>query len=479
MTFRGSLLRSSTWARPSPPPAQGLYDPTREHDACGVGFVADLKGRPSHKIVEHGLQILENLTHRGAAGADPLAGDGAGILVQIPHAFFKEVCAPLKIKLPEPGHYAVGHMFMPGNRAQRIYCELVVERVVEAEGLKLLGWRDVPADNSCLSASVIETEPTHRQVFIGRGPDIDDENDFERRLYILRKVISNTINGDTGGRDIGFYTVSLSCRTLVYKGMFLAYQLGAYYPDLHHPAFASALALIHQRFSTNTFPSWKLAHPYRMVAHNGEINTLRGNLNWMAARQASVSSPLFGPDIEKLWPISYEGQSDTACFDNALEFLVQGGYSLAHAAMMLIPEAWAGNPLMDAKRRAFYEYHACLMEPWDGPAAMAFTDGRQIGATLDRNGLRPARYLVTDDGLVIMASETGVLPIEEKTIVEKWRLQPGKMLLIDLEKGCIVSDEEIKAELSLARIPISNGWTAPRSACMSCRARRRPRRAPM
>ena len=450
MASGGSFWRSASPAWPSPPPAQGLYDPKREHDACGVGFVADLKGRPSHKIVEHGIQILENLTHRGATGADPLAGDGAGILVQIPHEFLKAVTAPLKIKLPEPGHYAVGHMFMPRNRAQRIYCESVVARVVDAEGLKLLGWRDVPSDNSCLSASVIETEPTHRQVFIGRGADVEDENDFERRLYVLRKVISNTINGETGGRDIGFYTVSLSCRTLVYKGMFLAYQLGAYYPDLHHPLFASALALVHQRFSTNTFPSWKLAHPYRMVAHNGEINTLRGNLNWMAARQASVSSPLFGPDIAKLWPISYEGQSDTACFDNALEFLVQGGYSLAHAAMMLIPEAWAGNPLMDAKRRAFYEYHACLMEPWDGPAAMAFTDGRQIGATLDRNGLRPARYLVTDDGLVIMASETGVLPIAEETIVEKWRLQPGKMLLIDLEKGCIVSDEEIKAELASA-----------------------------
>ncbi len=442
---------SSENAGPSgPPPAQGLYDPAREHDACGVGFVADLKGRPSHKIVEHGLQILENLTHRGATGADPLAGDGAGILVQMPHAFLKEVCAPLRIKLPEPGHYAVGHMFMPQSQAQRIYCESAVERMVDAEGLQVLGWRTVPTDNSCLGAPVIETEPQHRQVFIGRGPGIEDEETFERKLYILRKVISNTINGETGGRDIGFYTVSLSCRTLVYKGMFLAYQLGAYYPDLHHPKFASALALVHQRFSTNTFPSWKLAHPYRMVAHNGEINTLRGNLNWMAARQASVSSPLFGADISKLWPISYEGQSDTACFDNALEFLVQGGYSLAHAAMMLIPEAWAGNPLMDAKRRAFYEYHACLMEPWDGPAAMAFTDGRQIGATLDRNGLRPARYLVTDDGLVIMASETGVLPIPEKNIVQKWRLQPGKMLLIDLEKGCIISDEEIKAELASA-----------------------------
>ncbi len=350
----------------------------------------------------------------------------------------------------QPGHYAVGHMFMPRNQVQRIYCESVVERATEAEGLELLGWRDVPTDNSVSPAPVIETEPRHRQVFVGRGKGIEDEATFERKLYILRKVISNTINGETGGRDIGFGTVSLSCRTLVYKGMFLAYQLGAYYPDLHHPRFTSALALVHQRFSTNTFPSWKLAHPYRMVAHNGEINTLRGNLNWMAARQASVSSPLFGKDIGKLWPISYEGQSDTACFDNALEFLVQGGYSLTHAAMMLIPEAWAGNPLMDAKRRAFYEYHACLMEPWDGPAAMAFTDGRQIGATLDRNGLRPARYFVTDDDLVVMASETGVLPVPEEHIVQKWRLQPGKMLLIDLEKGRIVSDDEIKAELASA-----------------------------
>src|SRR4249920_1694713 len=432
----------------SPPPAQGLYDPKREHDACGVGFVADLKARPSHKIVEHGLQILENLTHRGAVGADPLAGDGAGILVQIPHEFLKVVTGPLRISLPELGHYAVGHIFMPRNEAQRIYCQSVVERVVEAEGLKLLGWRDVPSDNSCLSASVIETEPIHRQVFIGRGPYVEDEDDFERRLYVLRKVISNTINGETGGRDIGFYTVSLSGRTLVYKGMFLAYQLGAYYLDLHHPKFASALALVHQRFSTNTFPSWKLAHPYRMVAHNGEINTLRGNLNWMAARQASVSSPLFGKDIAKLWPISYEGQSDTACFDNALEFLVQGGYSLAHAAMMLIPEAWAGNPLMDDQRKAFYEYHAALMEPWDGPAAIAFTDGRQIGATLDRNGLRPARWFVTADERVIMASEAGVLPIPESEIVQKWRLQPGKMLLVDLAEGRIISDEEIKAQLA-------------------------------
>src|SRR6476619_5538238 len=434
-----------------PPPAQGLYDPKREHDACGVGFVTDLKARPSNKIVEQGLQILENLTHRGAVGADPLAGDGAGILVQIPHALLKVVCAPLRIALPEPGHYAVGHMFMPRNEAQRIYCQSVVGRGIDAEGLQLLDWREVPTDNSCLGSCVIETEPRHRQVFIGRGKSIKDEATFERKLYILRKVISNTINGEAGGHDIGFYTVSLSCRTLVYKGMFLAYQLGAYYPDLHHPSFASAFALVHLRFSTNTFPSWKLAHPYRMVAHNGEINTLRGNLNWMAARQASVSSPLFGKDIAKLWPISYEGQSDTACFDNALEFLVQGGYSLAHAAMMLIPEAWAGNPLMDGKRRAFYEYHACLMEPWDGPAAMAFTDGWQIGATLDRNGLRPSRYIVTDDDLVVMGSECGCLPIPEERIVKNWRLQPGKMFLVDLEKGRIIDDRELKESLASAR----------------------------
>ncbi|ODR96523.1 glutamate synthase subunit alpha [Methyloceanibacter stevinii] len=430
------------------PRAEGLYDPANEHDACGVGFIADLKGNKSHKIIEHGLEILVNLTHRGAAGADPRDGDGAGMLIQIPHDFLVEVCAPLGFTLPEPGEYAVGQIFMPSNQAQRIYCESAIERVVESEGLTLLGWRTVPTDNSTLSPEVIETEPVHRQVFIGRGPGIKDETDFERKLYLLRKVISNTINGETGGHDIGFYIVSLSCRTVIYKGMFLAYQLGAYYQDLHHPKFSSALALVHQRFSTNTFPSWKLSHPFRMVAHNGEINTLRGNVNWMAARQASVSSPLFGDNISKLWPISYEGQSDTACFDNALEFLVQGGYSLAHAAMMLIPEAWAGNPLMDAKRRAFYEYHACLMEPWDGPAAMAFTDGRQIGATLDRNGLRPARYFVTDDGLVVMASETGVLPFPEDKIVEKWRLQPGRMLLIDLEKGCIISDEEVKAEMT-------------------------------
>jgi glutamate synthase (NADPH/NADH) large chain len=431
---------------------RGLFDPRREHDACGVGFIVDLKAKRSHQIVEDALHILENLEHRGAVGADPLTGDGAGILIQIPHEFLSAECEALGFKLPPPGQYAVGHLFLPQDERLRQHCQVVIRRVVRQEGLELLGFRRVPVDNSKLSDAVRAAEPVHYQVFIARPRAVHDQDAFERRLYLTRKVISNAIYSAYKGRDVGFYTVSLSSRTLVYKGMFLSYQVKAYYKDLSNPRLTSALALVHQRFSTNTFPSWKLAHPYRMVAHNGEINTLRGNVNWMAARQASVASPLFGDDIRKLWPISYEGQSDTACFDNALEFLVMGGYSLAHAAMMLIPEAWAGNPQMDGRRRAFYEYHACLMEPWDGPAAMAFTDGRQIGATLDRNGLRPARYLVTTDDRVIMSSESGVLPIAESRIARKWRLQPGKMLLIDLEQGRIISDDELKTELA-ARHP--------------------------
>ena len=430
------------------PEAQGLFDPAFERDACGVGFIADLKGRKSHKIVSDALGMLCNLEHRGAVGADPLAGDGAGILIQIPHAFLADECRKLGFTLPGPGLYAVGHIFMPQDGRLMAHCERVWERILKEEDLDLIGWRTVPVDNSRLSEMVRATEPVHRQVFVGRPKSVTDQDEFERRLYLTRKVVSNAVYNAYKGRDIGHYTVSLSSRTLVYKGMFLSDQVKAYYSDLSDPRIVSAMALVHQRFSTNTFPSWKLAHPYRMVAHNGEINTLRGNVNWMAARQASVSSPLFGADIGKLWPISYEGQSDTACFDNALEFLTMGGYSLAHAAMMLIPEAWAGNPLMDSKRRAFYEYHASLMEPWDGPAAMAFTDGRQIGATLDRNGLRPARYFVTKDGMVVMSSEAGVLKVPEEMIVKKWRLQPGKMLLIDLDKGRIVSDEELKAELA-------------------------------
>src|SRR5579872_2985506 len=375
-------------------------------------------------------------------------GDGAGILVQIPHKFFAKKTAELGFKLPKPGEYAVGYLFMPTDANWRQIIRDIYAEVIAREGLSLLGWRDVPTDNSTLGESVKPTEPKHMQVFIGRGKKKFSEDEFERRLYILRKSISNAIYRRRERRTSGYYPVSISCRTVIYKGMFLADQLGAYYPDLHDPDFESALALVHQRFSTNTFPTWSLAHPYRMIAHNGEINTLRGNVNWMAARQASVSSPLFGKDISKLWPISYEGQSDTACFDNALEFLVQGGYSLAHAMMMMIPEAWAGNPLMDEERRAFYEYNAALMEPWDGPAAIAFTDGRQIGATLDRNGLRPARYFVTRDDRIVMASEMGVLKIPEKDIVKKWRLQPGKMLLVDLDEGRLIPDEELKATLA-------------------------------
>nr|WP_232372447.1 glutamate synthase large subunit [Acuticoccus mangrovi] len=426
-------------------PKDGLYRADREHDACGVGFVADIHNRPDHAIVEKGLQILVNLTHRGAVGADPEMGDGAGILVRIPDRLFREEAERLGFSLPPAGEYAVGMIFLPPDDGDR---RAVVEQVVADEGQVFLGWREVPVNSACLSATVRASEPTIAQFFIARGEGVEDEDAFERRLFIVRKVISNTVYDGRPPAERGFVICSLSCRTLVYKGMFLAHQVGAYYDDLTDPRFESSFALVHQRFSTNTFPSWGLAHPFRMVAHNGEINTLRGNVNWMAARQATASSKTFGEEISKLWPISYEGQSDTACFDNALEFLVQGGYSLAHAMAMLVPEAWAGNPLMSQERRDFYAYHAALMEPWDGPAAIIFTDGRQIGATLDRNGLRPARYCVTHDGLVVLASEAGVLPIEDERIAAKWRLQPGKMLLIDLEEHRIISDEEVKRELA-------------------------------
>lgn len=443
----GKTNASLTVRDPAFPAAQGLYNPANEKDSCGVGFIADMKNRKSHSIVEQGLAILKNLDHRGAVGADPKMGDGCGILVQIPHKFFAAESAKDGNWLPEEGEYGVGHLFMPRDPEGFKLVEDIVTKAIADEGLQVLGWRDVPVDSSDLGESVKATEPLHRQIFIGKGKSGGDQETFERRLFLARKVISNAVYDMKDPRTAGYYPVCLSSRTIVYKGMVLVGQLGGYYKDLQDPRFESAIALVHQRFATNTFPTWQLAHPYRMVAHNGEINTLRGNVNWMAARQASVDSDLFGNDISKLWPISYEGQSDTACFDNALEFLVRGGYSLTHAMMMLIPEAWAGNPLMSEDRRAFYEYHAALMEPWDGPAAVCFTDGRQIGATLDRNGLRPARYLVTDDGLVVLASEMGVLPIPEEKIVEKWRLQPGKMLLIDLEQGRIVADDEIKQQL--------------------------------
>ncbi|MGU3282535.1 glutamate synthase large subunit [Methylobacterium mesophilicum] len=435
---------------PALPKAQGAYDPANERDACGVGFIADMHDRRTHAIVQQGLKILENLDHRGAVGADPKMGDGCGILTQIPHGFFADECSRLGFELPPAGQYAIGQFFLPKAEEPRAIIEGIIEAALADEGLPLLGWRDVPVDPEDLGVAVKATEPHHRQVFIGRPGSVSDQDTFERRVFVARKVISNKVYALDDPRVKEFYPVSVSTRTIVYKGMVLVTQIGDYFLDLKDERFVSAIALVHQRFATNTFPTWRLSHPYRMVAHNGEINTLRGNVNWMAARQASVDSDLFGNDISKLWPISYEGQSDTACFDNALEFLVQGGYPLAHAMMMLIPEAWAGNPLMSEERRAFYEYHAALMEPWDGPAAVAFTDGRQIGATLDRNGLRPARYIVTDDGLVVLASEMGTLPIPDEKIVQSWRLQPGRMLLIDLAKGRIVSDEEIKGELAAA-----------------------------
>jgi glutamate synthase (NADPH/NADH) large chain len=430
------------------PARQGLYDPANEHDACGVGFVAHIKGTRSHAIIRQGLQILHRLTHRGAVGADPRAGDGAGILIQIPDAFLRAVAG---IELPPVGDYAVGMVFLPRPAEARSAMVEVIDEVIGAAGQRVLGWRDVPVDNRGLGESVKPSEPFIRQIFVARGPDCTDQDAFERKLFVIRKIIENRVRGsDLAFRDF-FYIPSLSSRTLVYKGMLLAGQVGEFYRDLNDERMVSALALVHQRFSTNTFPTWDLAHPFRMIAHNGEINTLRGNLNWMAARRHNMASEILGADLDKVWPLIPEGQSDSACFDNALELLVAGGYSLAHAMMMLIPEAWAGNPLMDEQRRAFYEYHAALIEPWDGPAAVAFTDGRQIGATLDRNGLRPARYLVTDDDLVVMASEMGVLDIPEERIVRKWRLQPGKMFLIDLEQGRIIDDVELKAGLAGTR----------------------------
>ncbi len=436
----------------SQPAKQGLYDPRNEHDACGVGFVANIKGVKTHETVARGLEILVNIDHRGAVGADPLLGDGAGLLMQIPDELFRDWAGKTGVNLPAAGDYAVAMCFLPQDEAARNFGVNNLESFIIKEGQTVIGWRDVPTNTHGLGKAVIEEMPHIRQLFIGRGEQCADQDAFERKLLAIRKQAQNPLAALEEKHGLpglsSFYIPSMSTRTIVYKGLLLADQVGSFYTDLQNPLCKSALALVHQRFSTNTFPSWKLAHPYRFIAHNGEINTVRGNVNWMNARRRTMESELLGPDLDKMWPLIPHGQSDTACLDNALELLLAGGYSLAHAVMMLIPEAWAGDPLMDAKRRAFYEYHAALMEPWDGPAAVAFTDGRQIGATLDRNGLRPARFLVTDDDHVIMASESGVLPVKEDNIVKKWRLQPGKMLLIDLEEGRIIEDEEIKAQLA-------------------------------
>src|SRR5256714_4098326 len=431
---------------------RGLCSPAQEHDACGVGFVAHIKGTKDHSIIQQGLKILENLDHRGAVGADKLMGDGAGILIQIPDDYFRAEMALQGVELPPFGEYGVGMIFLPKEHASRLACVQELERAVKAEGQVLIGWRDVPVDRAMpMSPAVRAKEPVIRQIFIGRGPDVIVPDALERKLYVIRKTASAAIQALKLTHSREYYVPSMSCRTIIYKGLLLADQVGKYYRDLADPRAVSALALVHQRFSTNTFPEWPLAHPYRMVAHNGEINTVKGNFNWMRAREGVMKSPVLGDDLKKLYPITFEGQSDTATFDNALELLTMSGYSLAHAAMMMIPEAWEQHTTMDERRRAFYEYHAAMMEPWDGPAAMVFTDGRQIGATLDRNGLRPTRYIVTDDDLVVGASESGVLPIPENKIVKKWRLQPGKMFLIDFEQGRIVDDEELKNQFASAK----------------------------
>src|SRR5689334_16441041 len=433
------------------PPAQGLYHPAHEHDACGIGFVASINGNKSHDIIRKGIQVLLNLAHRGACGCDPETGDGAGVLIQIPHKFLARECEKLGFVLPEPGAYGVGMTFLPVEKHPRLQCEGILERIVREEGLAVLGWRDTPVYASSIGRVARASQPYIQQIFVGR-PSGMDEDAFERKLYVVRKRAENEVR-ESGMEDAEtFYIPSLSCRTIVYKGLLLASQITKFYRELADPDVISGLCLVHQRFSTNTFPSWQRAHPYRYVAHNGEINTLRGNVNWMHARQSLLRSPLFGDEIQKLHPIIAPDGSDSANFDNAVELLLQSGRSLPHVMAMLIPEAWAGNAHMNADKRAFYEYHACIMEPWDGPAAIAFTDGRVIGATLDRNGLRPGRWVVTHDDLVVMASEAGVLDVAAEQVKKKGRLQPGKMFLVDTVEGRIISDKEIKQRLA-ARQP--------------------------
>ena len=428
---------------PYMPKRQGLYDPRFEHDACGVGFVCNIDGTKSHDIIQRGLQVLVNLTHRGAAGSDADTGDGAGILMQIPHAFLERECGGLGIRLPDPGEYSVGMVFLPRDAARRARCEEVIEGIVAAEGQTVLGWRDVPVEPDAIGRTAREVRPHIRQIFILSGSGLADSDAFERKLFVIRKRIEIALRRE---QMVEFHIPSFSARTLCYKGLLLAPQMKRFYRDLADPAMESALAVVHQRYSTNTWPTWDLAQPFRYLCHNGEINTLRGNVNWMHAREVQMRSDLFGDDLKKIFPLLTPNASDSAIFDNALEFLVLGGRSMPHAMMMLIPEAWDRDPLMPDAKKAFYQYHSCLMEPWDGPASMPFTDGIRIGAVLDRNGLRPSRYVITKDGFVAMASEVGVLPIEPEDILSKGRLQPGRMFLIDTEQRRIISDEELKTE---------------------------------
>ena len=432
--------------RIQPPIKQGLYDPQFEHDACGVGFVVHMKGQQSHAIVDQALTILVNLEHRGAVGAEPNSGDGAGILIQLPHKFLQKVTAVEGVVLPQPGQYGVGMMFASPDPVAREQGRRMFEQVATQVGQTVLGWRDVPTDNSELGATAKASEPFMQQVFIQRHPDLADELAFERKLYVIRKQAHAAIKA--ANLDPYWYPTSLSCRTIVYKGMLMPLQVGPYFPDLADPDLESALGLAHSRFSTNTFPSWERSHPYRYVAHNGEINTLRGNINWMHARQSLFASELFGEDINLIQPVFNIDGSDSGIFDNTLELMTLTGRSLPHAVMMMIPEPWASHESMDATKKAFYEYHSCLMEPWDGPASIAFTDGTMMGAVLDRNGLRPSRYYVTKDDLVIMASEAGVLPVEPERVAHKGRLEPGRMFLVDMDQGRIVADEEIKQKIA-------------------------------
>lgn len=431
------------------PPKQGLYDPQFEHDACGTGFVVNIKGRKSHQIVQQALTVLKNLDHRGACGCEANTGDGAGILIQLPHTFLKKASG---LPLPPAGQYGVGMIYLSPIAAERRACEKILEQIIGEEGQVVIGWRTVPKDNESLGETARSAEPTIRQIFIGRNPTIKDDLAFERKLYVIRKRAENGIRFNPqvkGGEK--FYVCSLSARTIVYKGMLMTEQVGRYFRDLSDPKLESALALVHSRFSTNTFPTWERAHPYRYIAHNGEINTLRGNINWMHARQAMFASELFGKDMAKVLPIIHTDGSDSAMFDNCLELLVLGGRSLPHAMMMMIPEPWMNHENMNDEKKAFYEFHSCLMEPWDGPASITFTDGIQIGGVLDRNGLRPSRYYVTKDDIVVMASEVGVLEVEPERVLYKGRLQPGRMFFIDTKEGRIVADEEIKEGISKAR----------------------------
>ncbi|MBA2618000.1 MAG: glutamate synthase subunit alpha, partial [Rubrobacter sp.] len=417
----------------------GLYDALYEHDACGLGFVARIDGRPTRETVEQGLEVLHNLEHRGTTGSDPETGDGAGILTQIPDGFFRRECAGLGIELPGAGGYGVGVLFEPGGAGESDCGERLAEICAE-EGQELLGFREVPVEPEAVGKVARSVMPRIRQFFVGRRGG--DEMAFERKLYVIRRRLHKETQDSQG-----CYVVSLSSRTVIYKGLLKGQQLARFYPDLGDENFASAISLVHERFSTNTLGSWELAHPYRFIAHNGEINTIRGNINWMHARESRLRSELFGEDLGKLSPVIMPGQSDSAAFDNALELLHLAGRSLPHAVAMMIPEAWENDDLMDPDRRAFYQYHSALMEPWDGPAAVAFTDGRLVGATLDRNGLRPARYSVTKDGRVVMASEDGALRVPAEEVVERWRLQPGKMLVVDTQRHELLHDGDVKRPL--------------------------------